>query len=160
MPEPEDDRSAPDLHAPSGRPAPLSAPPQVPIGRIPVEDLKPCVDTARIADTLRASLGRRSQVDLATHLSEHPPTLGLAEIIAHLAVTEEDIEIVTDESVQVDIPYEDVEGMPRSVRLAQVTYCRPTTTIRVAGATGRRVGSAERRTGSAGGQTLTTEGPP
>jgi starch synthase (maltosyl-transferring) len=44
MREPEDDRSAPDLHAPSGRPAPLSAPPQVPIGRIPVEDLKPCVD--------------------------------------------------------------------------------------------------------------------
>jgi starch synthase (maltosyl-transferring) len=44
MREPEDDRSAPDLHAPSGRPAPLSAPPQVPIGRIPVADLKPCVD--------------------------------------------------------------------------------------------------------------------
>ncbi len=132
------------------------------------------VDTARIADTLRDSLRRRSQVDLATHLSEHPPTLGLAEIIAHLAVTEEDIEIVTDESVHVDIPYEDVEGMPRSVRLAQVTYCRPTTTIAVAGATGRRTGGAERRTvttarraggaerrtGSAGGQTLTTEGPP
>lgn len=95
------------------------------------------VDTAQIADTLRASLRRRGHVDLAAHLAEHPPTLGLAEIIAHLAVAEDDIEIVTDESVSVDIPYEDVEGTPRSVRLAQVTYWRPTTVRRVVPAGGR-----------------------
>lgn len=49
------------------------------------------VDLPRITATLRDALRHRTQVDLASHLQAHPPSLGLAEIVAHLALAEDDI---------------------------------------------------------------------
>ena len=95
------------------------------------------VDQARITHTLRDALRQRSQVDLASHLSEHPPTLGLAEIVAHLGLTEEDIDIVIDEGSRVTIPYAAHDGSPRRVTLGQVTFVR-------AGAVGRHLTEATR----------------
>lgn len=82
------------------------------------------VDQERITQTLRDALRHRSQVDLASHLREHPPTLGLAEIVAHLGLTEEDIDIVIDEDSRVTIPYAAHDGTPRRVTLGQVTFVR------------------------------------
>lgn len=82
------------------------------------------VDQARITHTLRDALRQRSQVDLASHLREHPPTLGLAEIVAHLGLTEEDIDVVIDEGSRVTIPYAAHDGSPRRVTLGQVTFVR------------------------------------
>jgi len=93
------------------------------------------VDLPRITATLREALRRGSQVDLAGHLSEHPPTLGLAEIVAHLALAEDDIEIVVDEARRVTIPYAAHDGSPRRVTLAQVTF------VDAAGVHARRMGS-------------------
>ncbi|QQS01985.1 MAG: DUF3375 domain-containing protein [Austwickia sp.] len=82
------------------------------------------VDLPRITATLRAALRRRGQVDLATHLREHPPTLGLAEIVAHLALAEDDIDVVVDDHHRVTIPYLTHDGLPRQLTLAQVTFVR------------------------------------
>ncbi len=133
-PEMPIDDVAPALRLPMERPLyqPPSAGLAPPEPGADTEDVDPSVlfdqvyvDTATIAGNLRATLRRRAQVDLQTQLLEHPPTLGLAEIIAHLAVAEDDIEVITDESVRVHIPYQDINGIPRTVHLAQVTYCRP-----------------------------------
>ncbi len=132
------DAVAPDVRLPLERP--LYLPPSdglAPPDLAPeTDDVDPTglfdqvyVDTVRVADTVRAALRRRGQVDLVSHLAEHPPSLGLAEIIAHLAIAEDDIEVVTEETTRVDIPYDDIDGVPRTLRLAQVTYSRPTPTM-------------------------------
>lgn len=95
------------------------------------EDLDPTslfhqtfVDLPRITATLRDALRRRAQVDLASHLREHPPALGLAEIVAHLALAEDDIDVVVDEAHPVTIPYTAHDGRARQLTLAQVTFVR------------------------------------
>lgn len=82
------------------------------------------VDLPRITATLRDALRRRTQVDLASHLRDHPPSLGLAEIVAHLALAEDDIEVVVDETQPVTIAYAASDGSPRRLTLAQVTFVR------------------------------------
>lgn len=124
-------RPALPMERPLYRPPPtdaLSAPgpdPSTP------EDLDPTslfhqtfVDLPRITATLRDALRRRAQVDLASHLREHPPALGLAEIVAHLALAEDDIDVVVDEAHPVTIPYTAHDGRARQLTLAQVTFVR------------------------------------
>ena len=98
------------------------------------------VDLPRITATLRESLRRHSKVDLASHLREHPPTLGLAEIVAHLALAEDDIEVVVDEGLHVRIPYTAYDGRACQLTLAQVTFVRAG-----AAAIDERVGAHELR---------------
>ncbi len=96
------------------------------------------VDVPRITATLRDALRGRTQVDLSSHLREHPPTLGLAEIVAHLALAEDDIDVVVDEAHLVTIPYAAHDGSPCRVTLAQVTFVRA-----AAGGRAERVGADE-----------------
>jgi len=100
------------------------------------------VDLPRLTSVLRESLRHRSQVDLATHLHEHPPTLGLAEIVAHLALAEDDIEVVVDELHPVTIPYAGHDGTARRVTLAQVTFVRATAAAATAAAASAAAGAA------------------
>ncbi|MBK8437401.1 MAG: DUF3375 domain-containing protein [Austwickia sp.] len=85
------------------------------------------VDLPRITATLRKALRRRTQVDLASHLAEHPPALGLAEIVAHLALAEDDIEVIVDETQRDTITYTSPDGTTRRLTLARVTFVRATT---------------------------------
>lgn len=136
----EIDGVAPRLSLPMERP--LYVPPPVDVLSAPGPDAgaadevdatslfdQTFVDLPRITATLREALRRHTQVDLASHLREHPPTLGLAEIVAHLALAEDDIDVVVDETHHVTIPYTSHDGSQRRVNLAQVTFVRaPSTT--------------------------------
>jgi hypothetical protein len=82
------------------------------------------VDTARLADQVRELLRGREQVRLREVLSVHPPSLGLAEILSYLALSEDDLEVVIDDSEELVIRYHDVDDHPRQVRMPQVTLTR------------------------------------
>ena len=82
------------------------------------------VDTARLVATVRAALRGRDQVGLAQILEQHPPTLGLAEVVAYLALAEDDIDMVVDESVTSHVTYTDTTGVARVLRMPLVTLLR------------------------------------
>ncbi len=82
------------------------------------------VDTARLVATVRGALRGREQVTLEEVLAAHPPVLGLAEIVAYLAIAEDDLDIVVDESSTSHVAYADVAGMPRVLRMPRVTLVR------------------------------------
>lgn len=82
------------------------------------------VDSARLSATVRDTLRGRDQVRLAELLTEHPPQLGLAEIVGYLALDEEDFELVTDDAWHDEVPYVDAAGRERAVRMPQVTIVR------------------------------------
>ncbi len=82
------------------------------------------VDTTRLLATARRALRGRDQVGLTELLRDNPPELGLAEIIGYLALTEDDIDLVVDESVTAEVGYVDVGGVTRTLRMPQVTLVR------------------------------------
>lgn len=84
------------------------------------------VDQQRLAGLARRAVRRHGQITLVDLLDQHPPTQGLAEIVAYLAVTEEDLAVVVDDEVTVRIPYDDGAGDPRALRMPQVTFARRT----------------------------------
>ena len=82
------------------------------------------VDTARIAETVRAALRAAAQVALTDLLDEHPPTHGLAELVGYLAMCDDDVEVVVDETTQVEVPYTDLADEPRVARMPAVSFAR------------------------------------
>ena len=82
------------------------------------------VDTTRLLATARRALRGRDQVGLTELLRDNPPELGLAEIIGYLALTEDDIDLVVDESVTAEVGYLDLAGVTRTLRMPQVTLVR------------------------------------
>jgi hypothetical protein len=73
---------------------------------------------------VRTELRGRDQVALDEILRRHPPTLGLAEIVGYLTITEEDVEVVTDDASRVDVPYVDASGTERRLGMPVVTMVR------------------------------------
>ncbi len=84
------------------------------------------VDQARLADNVRSAVRRHGQVLLADVLREHPPERGLAEIIGYLALAEDDLAVVVDESSRTRIAYVDPAGHERILQMPQVTLSRRT----------------------------------
>lgn len=82
------------------------------------------VDQVRLAEVARHAVRRRGQVALADLLSEHPPEQGLAEIVSYLALSEDDLDVVIAEGTEVQQPYLDAEGTPRTLRMPDVTLTR------------------------------------
>lgn len=94
------------------------------------------VDTARLTETVRTVLRDQDQISLERLLAEHPPTQGIAELVAYLGLTEPDFEVVFDPEADpgvdragqinehVTLHIEDAAGTPRSVRLPQVVIVR------------------------------------
>lgn len=82
------------------------------------------IDTARLVATVRDELRRVEQIRLDELLQRHPPALGLAEIVAYLAISEDDLDLVVDESATTHVPYLDASGVPRRVRMPLITLTR------------------------------------
>jgi len=91
------------------------------------------VDTTRLLATVRGVLREQDQVTLEDLLREHPPVLGLAEIVGYLALAEEDIALVTDEDAPAEIPYLDSSGAPRLLRMPRVAFVRQRPLVRSTG---------------------------
>ncbi|HET7305339.1 MAG TPA: DUF3375 domain-containing protein [Segeticoccus sp.] len=82
------------------------------------------VDPVRLAGNVRTLLRQRDQVRLEEVLERHPPEQGLAEVVAYLALAEEDLDVVFDEDTTTEIPYTDTVGTERLLRLPLVTLAR------------------------------------
>lgn len=82
------------------------------------------VDQVRLADNIRAVVPAHSTARLADILELYPVEEGIAEVVGYLALTDEDLDVVTDETSREVIPYTDGDGRPRAVRLGEVTVHR------------------------------------
>ena len=82
------------------------------------------VDTARLVATVRGALRGREQVSLEELLEQHPPVLGVAEIVAYLAIAEDDLDVVVDESTTSHVKYTDAAGIARVLRMPLATMVR------------------------------------
>jgi hypothetical protein len=128
------DALAPQLRLPMERPLYTPSPTEgLEVGDVvdADEDVDPSslfeqvhVDTARLVATVRGALRVRDQVSLPELLEEHPPLLGLAEVVAYLAIAEDDLDVVVDESTPSRISYTDAAGTQRVLRMPLVTMVR------------------------------------
>ncbi len=75
------------------------------------------VDTARLTSTVRRALQSRDQVSLLDIVREAPIELGLAEVVAYLALKDEGFDIVFDETVQTDLSWTVADGEVRTARV-------------------------------------------
>lgn len=82
------------------------------------------VDTTRLVTTIREALRAQDQVSLQTLLRDHPPTQGVAEIVAYLGLTEEDFEVITDDTTHHEVLVEDSAGQSRLIRMPRVLLVR------------------------------------
>lgn len=85
------------------------------------------VDPVRLADGVRGLLRGRSQVGLAEVLDTHPPTQGVAEVVAYLGLTDTDLEVIIDDTGRQQVQLTDSAGSPRLLTLPRVTLARPGT---------------------------------
>jgi hypothetical protein len=81
------------------------------------------VDQARLADHIRAVMPARSSALLDDIVGLYPIEQGAAEIVAYLALGDDDIEVSMDESGETLIDYTE-GGAPRRARLPKVTVTR------------------------------------
>ncbi len=81
------------------------------------------VDHARLADHIRTIVPVRSAALLSDIIELYPISQGAAEIVAYLALTDEDIDIAMDESTEMTIDFTEGE-LKRRVRLPGVTVTR------------------------------------
>jgi flagellar motility protein MotE (MotC chaperone) len=81
------------------------------------------VDTARLADNIRAIVPPRSTASLEDIIGLYPVAEGIAEILGYLSLGDDDIavEVAGGEAT---IEYHDVAGAPRRVRMPKVTVTR------------------------------------
>lgn len=82
------------------------------------------VDSARLVALVRDGLRRREQIGLAELVAANPVTQGVAEVVAYLGLTEDDFEVVLDESGQDVIDVTDEDGRTRSVRMPRAVLVR------------------------------------
>lgn len=86
------------------------------------------VDTARLATTVRGILRSQDQTSLHAVLREHPPTHGVAELVAYLGLAEDDFDLVIDDSIEdavlVAAAAPSPVGGERLVRMPRVLFVR------------------------------------
>jgi hypothetical protein len=85
------------------------------------------VDPGRLSVGVRRLLQQRPQVGLAELLREQPLTLGLAELVTYLSLTDDTFRVVFDESVTEQVSWVDPGGKNRSATLPRVTFARAVT---------------------------------
>lgn len=82
------------------------------------------VDQARLARRIRDVVPRRSSALLTDIIDLFPIEQGAAEIVAYLALDDEDIAVELDETGETLFDYADVSGTRRRVRMPKVTVRR------------------------------------
>lgn len=82
------------------------------------------VDQARLAEQIRTVLPARSSTSLAEILELYPLREGIAELVAYLALTDEDLHIELDEGREVRLEYVDDQARRRTVRMPEATVSR------------------------------------
>lgn len=82
------------------------------------------VDTARLADNIRAVVPARSSAQLSDIIELYPIEQGAAEIVGYLALSDEDLSIELDETEETLLDYADDSGRSRRARLPKVTVTR------------------------------------
>ena len=82
------------------------------------------VDTARLADNVRAVLPPRSAAALDDIVALYPVSEGVAEILGYLSLDDGDVAVQIAGEGEMTIDYDDVEGEPRRVRMPKVTVTR------------------------------------
>ncbi|HYO85784.1 MAG TPA: DUF3375 domain-containing protein [Dermatophilaceae bacterium] len=82
------------------------------------------VDAARLVTSVRDALSARDQVALSQVLAAHPVSQGVAELVAYLALTEDDFEVLIDDTGSEVVVVTDVDGRVRTVRMPQVLLVR------------------------------------
>lgn len=82
------------------------------------------VDQARLADQIRSVVPARSAALLSDIVELYPLGQGVAELVGYLALTDEDLELVTDEGEEMRVGYRDRDDRPRVVRLPTVMVHR------------------------------------
>ena len=80
------------------------------------------VDPVRLRANIRASLRGQSQVTLREVLESHPLTVGLAELVAYLALASEDSAATFDESCRETVCWDDSEGRRREAQVPRVIF--------------------------------------
>lgn len=81
------------------------------------------VDQARLAENIRSLVPQRSSALLSDIIDLYPVEHGAAEIVAYLAITDEDIDVAMDENDETLIEYADGDVVRRA-RLPKVTVTR------------------------------------
>ena len=128
------DAMAPDIALPMDRP--LYTPPHRPViadanarlarEEVPAEALFDLVhvDRPRLEGHIRRSLQRRDQVTLTEIVSEHPLELGLAELVAYLAIASENDASLIDDTLRDAIAWTDPLGVRRQAVMPKIIFVR------------------------------------
>lgn len=128
------DEAAPAIELPMDRP--LFSPPHRPrispeallagSADVPADALydQVYVDRAALAAHVRRALQTRPQVSLAELLETRPLALGLAELVAYLALAADDGEAVIDDSRRQQVIWTDRDGVSREATLPLVVFTR------------------------------------
>jgi flagellar motility protein MotE (MotC chaperone) len=82
------------------------------------------VDSARLADNIRAVLPPRGSTLLSDILDFYPVEQGAAEILGYLSLTDEDLAVELDEVDEMVVDYAAPDGGRRRARLPRVTVSR------------------------------------
>lgn len=81
------------------------------------------VDPGRLADQVRAVVPSRQSALLSDIVDLYPVEQGVAEIVAYLALSDDDLEVAMDDTEEMLIDYTDA-GTPRRARMPRVTVRR------------------------------------
>lgn len=82
------------------------------------------VDSARLADNIRAVLPARTSTELSEILELYPLEQGVAEILGYLALSADDLVVSCDDSEESVLDYRDLGGEWRRARMPKVTVTR------------------------------------
>lgn len=82
------------------------------------------IDTARLADNIRAIVPQRSTAELAEVLELYPVEEGVAEILGYLSLSGDEFEVELHDDEETIIDYTDAVGTARRARLPRATVTR------------------------------------
>lgn len=82
------------------------------------------VDSARLADNVRAIVPPRNTAELADILDLYPAEEGIAEVLGYLTLNDDDIRIDMHDEGEITIDYTDPSGARRRTRMPRVTVTR------------------------------------
>jgi len=82
------------------------------------------VDRAALAAHVRRALQTRSQVSLAELVETRPLELGLAELVAYLALASDDADAVIDDTQKQHVRWTDHDGVDRDATVPLVIFTR------------------------------------
>src|SRR5690606_32266386 len=82
------------------------------------------IDTARLAENIRAIVPPRSTTELTEILGFYPIKQGAAEILGYLSLDDDDLEISLNDEEHMSIEFVDADGKSRRATLPRVTVTR------------------------------------